>query len=85
MKVQKVIINGIECILSEDPRIIIKSRKYRYRYSIVYKKLKPAVIVKYNTAILDWYGNIFSVTPLLTQDKNMPIKKWEVDPCQKIF
>ena len=84
MEVQKVIINGIECILCEDPRIVIKSAKYKYRYSIAHKNLKPAAIVKYNTAILNWYGNIFSAAPLLTQDKT-PIRKWEVDPWQKIF
>ncbi len=90
MEFQKVIVNGIECILCKDPKVTIRSTKYKYQYSIAsttYHKGVPAVIVKFNTpeVISKWYGNIFSVEPLLIQDKNTPIKKWEVDLCGKIF
>ncbi len=84
MKIQKVIINGIECILCEDPRIIIKSGKYKYKYTIIHKGTK-ATIVPYNSEIFNWYGNVFSTKPLLSQNKSISVKNFKVDPYQKVF
>ncbi len=81
--IQKVIVNGVKCLLTEDrKKPLTPNKKYKYKYSLRHEEMdwtEPIMIERF--VFVNWFGDILSPVPLIEENAEWAlIKHWEVLP-----
>ncbi len=79
--IQKVIVNGIVCLFTEDRKTpLVPNEKYPYKYSLRHGETdwtSPITIERF--VFVNWLGDILSPVPLLEEGEDYrEIKSWSV-------
>ena len=77
--IQKIIINGTKCLLTENRQEhLVPTKKYKYKYSLRHDEMdwtEPVTVERFVFA--NWFGDILSPVPMIKDDAEWElIKSW---------